>query len=404
MQKTWNADKQGPAVWIDGGNFAVFDSKQESETSELIVQAMADMRYAAVNLGPSELVNYSGPFERYLFPASLPYVSANVRFHDTGERPFPAYRVVEVPVGATSGLPPEPLRTKPPVTLRIAIIGVADNRNRRIAFGPGGRSLILTDPATEILEVLPKARQDADLVIVAAAGDQATADQILLRSPEIDAILVGTDHVVWKEPRSSGRTKVFISGDRGRELVRVAIDRAEKGYELAFENIHLGETTVPEDPDVARVVEAAVTRFNEESRELMKVAAASHPPPDIAPYIGALKCAECHVRQYEIWSASKHAHAFQTLVDAKRDYTKICTLCHVTGYGSDVGGGFVDPASTPQMTDVQCEACHGPAAEHIKDPKASYGAMETPRACRGCHDPQNSAAFDYTTYWAQIAH
>ena len=58
---------------------------------------------------------------------------------------------------------------------------------------------------------------------------------------------------------------MFISGDRGRELVRVAIDRAEKGYELAFENIHLGETTVPEDPDVARVVEAAVTRFNEES-------------------------------------------------------------------------------------------------------------------------------------------
>ena len=260
MQKTWNADKQGPAVWIDGGNFAVFDSKQESETSELIVQAMADMRYAAVNLGPSELVNYSGPFERYLFPASLPYVSANVRFHDTGERPFPAYRVVEVPDGATSGLPPEPLRTKPPVTLRIAIIGVADNRNRRIAFGPGGRSLILTDPATEILEVLPKARQDADLVIVAAAGDQATADQILLSSPEVDAILGSLVRKellgVQTDPRSPERGQyVFLQALVRRVAYETLSLRERKSLHLALAE-HLESTWAAED-------EASPDRINE---------------------------------------------------------------------------------------------------------------------------------------------
>ncbi len=91
-------------------------------------------------------------------------------------------------------------------------------------------------------------------------------------------------------------------------------------------------------------------------------------------------------------------------MNAKRDYTKICVLCHVTGYGSDVGGGFADPASTPQLIDVQCEACHGPGEAHAKDPSKPYGEMETPGGCQGCHDPDNSAAFDYTTYWAQIAH
>jgi hypothetical protein len=53
------------------------------------------------------------------------------------------------------------------------------------------------------------------------------------------------------------------------------------------------------------------------------------------------------------------------------------------------------------LIDVQCEACHGPGAEHARD--GSY--RERARAsCVRCHTPLDDPDFDYERDWAAIAH
>ena len=145
-------------------------------------------------------------------------------------------------------------------------------------------------------------------------------------------------------------------------------------------------------------------RLNEQSRSVMTAWVGSHPARPIAPWVGVMKCAECHTGAFATWKKTAHAHAITTLRDIKRDFTKACVFCHVTGWDAPDGGGFADPASTPGLNDVQCEACHGPGAAHVADPSAPYGAVDTPARCVACHDQANSAEFNYVTYWPRIAH
>ncbi len=118
-------------------------------------------------------------------------------------------------------------------------------------------------------------------------------------------------------------------------------------------------------------------------------------------YAGAEACATCHQQAFEVWKKSGHAHAFATLKDVGDDQDPECVRCHVVDYHRM--GGF-DPVSV-EPVDVQCEACHGPSAEHADNP-----AQPTPRPkmrdddCRVCHDLANSPAFSFETYWPKIAH
>ena len=397
LQMQWDEQKDGPAFWIDGGNTCVFDSKQEIETSQLILDAMKKMHYSAVAAGAADLSSESGDWNRTLGTADLPFTSVNLRLRDTGERIFPPYRLIEVPSPAG----PAPIG-KP---LRVAIIGVTDPGGGGVGDGPDRRTLVVTDAAKELRSILPEVRSRADLIVATIASDRNSLAPYLFSSVDIDLLLVGA-HQIFDTPQVIGRTTVFRSGDRGRYIVKIPVRRSATGdgFAFAFDTIHLDEKVVPEDPETAVVLEAAVSRFNEDSRSIMKAHAAAAPPVSIAPYVGVTKCSECHVDAYTIWSKSRHAHALESLAEKQRDYTKLCVFCHVTGWDKEGGGGFVDPASTPALIDVQCEACHGPGADHVSSPKVPYGQVSTPDRCQHCHDPQNSANFEFGSYWERIAH
>jgi mono/diheme cytochrome c family protein len=53
------------------------------------------------------------------------------------------------------------------------------------------------------------------------------------------------------------------------------------------------------------------------------------------------------------------------------------------------------------LTDVQCEACHGPGAEHTRD--GSYRARAR-EACVKCHTPNDDPDFNFEKDWPLIAH
>ena len=56
------------------------------------------------------------------------------------------------------------------------------------------------------------------------------------------------------------------------------------------------------------------------------------------------------------------------------------------------------------LTNVQCEVCHGPAERHadVGGDEASVTLKSTEDMCKTCHNAHHSPKFDYTTYLPRI--
>jgi len=158
-------------------------------------------------------------------------------------------------------------------------------------------------------------------------------------------------------------------------------------------------------------------------------------------YIGVGKCAKlCHKtskqgKQLTIWSKSKHAHAYKTLLtdEAKATAKKLgidapekspkCLKCHAIGWNVDeahLKSGF-------KVEDgVQCETCHGPGDDYegkkvMKDREKAIAAgliVGDKETCLKCHNDTapswkpdryttadgKKVGFDYDLLWPKIAH
>lgn len=135
-----------------------------------------------------------------------------------------------------------------------------------------------------------------------------------------------------------------------------------------------------------------------------------------AQYVGAGKCRPCHLPVAKSWEQTKMAKAFELLkpgvaadvkkahnIDPDKDYTHDanCLGCHVTGFGKP--GGFVSLEETPNLTGVQCEACHGAGAAYLKpnlmslqnkeykrsDLVAAGLQVPTAETCQQCHNKKS---------------
>jgi hypothetical protein len=97
-----------------------------------------------------------------------------------------------------------------------------------------------------------------------------------------------------------------------------------------------------------------------------------------AAYVGVQACAGCHdnIRTPEL--KTPHARAFTNLT--------VVVTNRTVGYG--LTSGFVSQAKTPQLANVQCENCHGPAANHAANPDDYTVIPQVELAatvCGGCH-------------------
>jgi peroxiredoxin len=131
------------------------------------------------------------------------------------------------------------------------------------------------------------------------------------------------------------------------------------------------------------------------------------------PHVGDNVCRECHQAEYLQWRSTPHAAAISRLVQADRAGDKTCIPCHTTGAG--MTAGFGHPLATASMTNVQCEACHGPGFDHVSAPEelrrhTIYGlsgecdACDIERLCIGCHDAENDPDFDLATALPKVSH
>ena len=131
----------------------------------------------------------------------------------------------------------------------------------------------------------------------------------------------------------------------------------------------------------------------------MGVIRISGPAPNFA---GATNCMTCHSSVHQDWMGTTHATALESLKKIGMGKNATCLPCHTVGFG--LSTGFKDEATTPQFAGVQCENCHGPAAEHAANPD---DPLTRPRKeiastlCGGCHSGVNHPTYEE---WSQSGH
>ncbi|NQT51595.1 redoxin domain-containing protein, partial [bacterium] len=117
-------------------------------------------------------------------------------------------------------------------------------------------------------------------------------------------------------------------------------------------------------------------------------------------YNGTHACRICHEKEYLAWTHTRHACAWETLVRLGKEDDGQCVKCHVVAYLKP--GGFITPKSTPHLTDVQCESCHGRNGCAAFTGKKAQPVQAT--ACAPCHDAKHSPRFDFATARPKVLH
>lgn len=138
----------------------------------------------------------------------------------------------------------------------------------------------------------------------------------------------------------------------------------------------------------------------------------SGPPPS---YAGISDCASCHGGIQTTVMFTPHAQAFTNAIFAEvHGHTNAsCVVCHTVGF--DLPTGFISASKTPKLENVQCENCHGPAANHAAnpgDPTVIPHVELAAQVCGGCHSarlaPADVVAHDPTAFsfedWSASPH
>jgi hypothetical protein len=222
--------------------------------------------------------------------------------------------------------------------------------------------------------------QKPDLLVLLFQGPVEEANKIAARFPQFQVILaLADDPDPPSVPERVGNTSIVTVGHKGRFVGVVGAYRTGKAdplFELHYQLVKLGpEYETPAGQEATNPILALLENYTKEVKAanyLSHYSKSDHPLQRVykgATYVGSDKCKRCHDKEYEIWKASPHAHAYETLTKAQRpglrQFDGECVRCHVTGF--DYTAGFKDDAGTPLLKDVGCENCHGPGSAHVKD-------------------------------------
>ena len=354
------------------------------------LQALAWMEYAAANLGAGEITLSASEILKAASASSLPLISANVVDRQTG-RPLLATHH-QVLTG----------------NLRVTAVGVVQ-LDPHDALGEG---LAVTDPNKALGDLLPSLRPHTDVLVLLAACDENTIEQLAKAHPEIDVILGGRVSQASKEIRQVGRCKIAYQANKGQMLGRVDLQiTSDARPAQATSRMILLDNAVPEAPPMLELVEqynAELARLNRRGGLTELGLIITPAPAGSNRYLGSAACQTCHPQAYQVWKRSDHGNAYASLVRKSRDSNPDCLRCHVLSLGS--GDGFTGLTITPDLIDVHCESCHGRAGDHLRartahrSPEVGRMPQVVRESCESCHDCIHSPYFDYDSYWEKIKH
>jgi hypothetical protein len=257
-----------------------------------------------------------------------------------------------------------------------------------------------------------------------------------------------SEPLIIKQEGGKGQTLIVNVGHKGKNVGLVGVFRtgkADRPFEFRYQPVDLGEEYMtPAEEEANHPIVKLMERYTRELKDgkylqmygqrkhLLQAMApvADLDKPGTPTYVGSAKCQACHKEAYKIWENSRHAGAYQKLVDAKRPANRVydgeCVVCHTTGFGYN--GGFKDAEATAHLKNVGCESCHGPGSLHVANStNAEWQERMNPwRApdkesveqkkkrmgrindfCQSCHDGDNDSTWAHGGFdrkWPEVKH
>jgi 2',3'-cyclic-nucleotide 2'-phosphodiesterase (5'-nucleotidase family) len=372
---------------VDAGDFAEIDKANAREVNEFMLEEMSGLRYDVITVGERELAHGIDYVKKAVAGKAFQVVCANL-VGTNGKAVFKPYVVKEY------------------AGLKVAVFGlVGEDLLKNIPPGSERAPLKATvmNPLETAQKLVPTLRKEADLIVLLAHMQVAEVQRLAEEVKGIDEIVCGHNPGDLPKPDRIQDTFLMRAGNQGQKLgkLRLLIDANGVISDYNADVLSLGDA-ITKDPAVDARVQVFNTEQQRKQQEKAKVEASRHSSLIGDKFLGTEICQRCHASVTEQWSATKHATAWKTLAELKREDNKDCLPCHVTGYGKS--GGFtaaVPRNGDPDLKGVQCEACHGAGTTH--DTSAKWGAV-TEQMCKTCHDAKNDPNFDFQRDLAKIAH
>ena len=320
---------------VDAGNIFDGEAEIDARRCEINMKALAAMGYSTVALSESDL-NYDDAYlSRQRAVATFPFLAVRPGGNDF---------------------------TQPFVIKQVG--------QHTIAFVVG--------------EVSEEVVLHAD-VIVALGGSKNTEHINVIISPDEIVEAVSEDSPLYVSCKSEGKTLGVLAlwmDANGKLISHYATELALTGDVGENESIRQLLTDFYRD--------VAAESPSQDARLFAEQLLEQQPKNG---YVSATACQRCHEQEYQQWSATRHAFAYETLLKKERYFDAGCVSCHTTGFGYQTGFQIGDPEAT--LKGVQCETCHGPGKQHIGNPKKSNirsGADTS--LCLQCHDTKHSPGFE----------
>lgn len=380
IESVW--DEGAPTLILDGGDVFGQRNRNSRLQTEFLCEVMGDLGYDAIGLGERDL-NYGLEFLREMIGKyELPFTSANVRSAGNEDLLLPEYVVVE-----RGGV-------------RFGIVSVLDPKKRIVTMTAADERFEVDDPVATLRTVIPRLREECDTVVLLGHLGDGVTEKALREVRGIDVAVMGHTHRAAKDERIVHDVIVLSSAYEGQQIGRADLFVSrEDGRIMAVDvNITLLNDKIADDESVlARVAQHKedVVAFKEAKRAAF--------PRDLGSekenFLGDRSCKSCHQEAWNAYATSDHRQAYTVLRRKGQGFEPECLVCHTTGYQHK--NGYSERSPYNQLTNVQCEACHGYGTEHERN--GSWG-VQAKDSCVRCHDEKNSPDFDYATYWEKIKH
>ncbi|VAX27827.1 5'-nucleotidase [hydrothermal vent metagenome] len=359
---------------LDTGDNFKEPTRQGQVKAKYLMQAMKEMEYDAVLPGDHDFV-YGNSFLRE--QNGIPWILSNVDVDM-----FAKVRIKHFGNG-----------------LRAAIIAVADPD---LLYGSRHARDKIISPEKAIEEQLRRLAGETppDLVVLLTHMKREKA-LAFLDMEGVDVIVNGhivkdTDLIDMKPVLKNG--KVFVQpGPRGQKMGELTVTigpRGEKSF--AQKMVPLG-SKIALDPGMVTLYE----EYNKEVEDMFFASLSKRKGKKKNVFATEKSCKTCHPEIHQIWEQSRHGHAYKTLRKINKAFDPECLVCHVVGWNEP--GGFVSEIDTPDLMNVQCEVCHGPALQHAGAPTQKF-AQDAKQACKKCHVKNHSPGFNFDKYWDTIKH
>lgn len=221
----------------------------ERKKARLLVQAMGQLGYDAYNLGVRELAFGQDLIKAQTQQRKVPLLCANLIRAKDG-KPFATPYVIKDLGG-----------------VRVAVVGLMSSLFNAQKYRPEDEELVVQDGVGVMSQIVPRLRQEADIIVVLGHITMEEAEDLAARVPGIDAIILAWAMGIIDPPVQIKKTLILSAGTKGSHLGELYL-HLNQGKKVISHHSRLTplDRKIPDDPEVRELIASyGLTPQKEES-------------------------------------------------------------------------------------------------------------------------------------------